>query len=121
MEWKPVEGKKDGCPVIDFSKRKPGRVSHDKGIQVKTIAVDVKRRHDKCYEWKDFKIQVRNDSQNSVCPLYRVYNPAYFLVVHFSPSAPFDSVLRFLKNGVTLRYNSHCPEENFVFFGHSAN
>ena len=120
MEWKPVEGKEDGCPVIYFSKRKSGRGSDDKGIEVKTIAVDVKRRDDKCYEWKDFKTQVRNDSQNSVCPLYREYNPANFLVVHFSPSAPFDAVLRFLKNGVTLRYDGHSPEESFVFFGHSA-
>ena len=120
MEWKPVAGREDGCPVISLSKRKPGRVSEDKGIELKTIAVDVKRRDDKSYEWKDFKFQVRRDSQNSVCPLYRVYNPANFLVVHFSPIAPFDAVLRFLKNGVTLRYSGHVPEENFVFFGHSA-
>lgn len=120
MESKPVVGNENGCPLIYFSNRKPGHVSESKGIEVKTIAVDVKRRDDKSYEWKDFKFQVRNDSQNSVCPLYRVYNPANFLVVHFSPIAPFDAVFRFLKDGITLKYDSRSTEENFVFFGHSA-
>lgn len=118
MEWKAVEDK-DNCPVIDFPRGKRG-VSEGKSIVVKTIAVDVWRRDDKIYEWKDFKFQVRNDSKNSVCPLYRVYNPANFLVVHFRPTAPFDAVLKFLKNGVRLRYANHSPEDNFVFFGHSA-
>ena len=118
MEWKAVGGE-DGCPLIDFSRRKRG-VSEDTSIFVKTIAVDVTRRDDKAYEWKDFKFQVRNDSKNSVCPLYREYNPANFLVVHFSPTAPFDAVLKFLKNGIRFRYKDNSPEENFVFFGHSA-
>ena len=118
MEWKAVEGE-DGCPLIDFPRGKRG-VSEGTSIVVKTIAVDVTRRDDKAYEWKDFKFQVRNDSKNSVCPLYREYNPANFLVVHFSPTAPFDAVLKFLKNGIRLRYKDNSPEEKFVFFGHSA-
>ena len=118
MEWKAVGGE-DGHPLIDFSRRKRG-VSEDTSIFVKTIAVDVTRRDDKAYEWKDFKFQVRNDPKNSVCPLYREYNPANFLVVHFSPTAPFDAVLKFLKNGIKFRYKDNSPEEKFVFFGHSA-
>ena len=118
MEWKVVEKEEDGCPVIDFPRRKRGG-SEDK-ILVKTIAVDVGRRDDKSYEWENFKFQVRNGSENSVCPLYREYKPANFLVVHFSPTAPVDAVMKFLKNGVKLRYNDHSTQDKFVFFGHSA-
>lgn len=119
MELKIIEGKEHGCPVIFFLRRKRG-VSDGKSIAVKTIAVDVRRRDDKSYEWKDFKVQARDDSHNSVCPLYRAYDPANFLVIHFSPFTPFDAVLKFLTNGVALGFNDHSAEEKFVFFGHSA-
>ena len=118
MGLKPIEDDGHGRPLIHFRRKKTVVNSSDK-IIVKTIAVDVTRRDDKNYEWKDFKVEVRDDSQNSMCPLYRDYNPVNFLTVHFSPGAPFDAVLKFLKNGITLRYKPSA-DERFVFFGHSA-
>lgn len=117
MGFEPIDD--DGCgrPLIQFGRKKTA-VQSDK-IIVKTIAVVVTKRDDKNYEWKDFKVEVRDDSNNSMCPLYRDYNPENFLVVHFSPSAPFDAVMKFLKNGVTLRYKNSA-QDYFVFFGHSA-
>ena len=121
MELKQIGEGKDGCPVIHFPRKKRGASDH-KSIAVKTITVKVRRRENKSFEWKDFKCEVRDDAKNSPCPLYREYDPANFLVVHFSPTAPFDAVLKFLTNGVILRYkdDSQAAEEKFVFFGHSA-
>ena len=117
MVLKPIEDDGNGRPLVHFPKRKTV-VDPDKVI-VKTIAVEVTRRDDKNYEWSDFKVEVRDDSQNSMCPLYRDYDPVNFLTVHFSPAAPFDAVFKFLKSGISLKYKQSA-QECFVFFGHSA-
>ncbi|PFX23271.1 uncharacterized protein LOC111333194 [Stylophora pistillata] len=118
MKFKQVgEGTDDVCPLIDFARKKRGASDC---IAVKSLTVDVTRREDNKFEWKDFTCKAADDTKNSPCPLYREYDPAHFLIVHFSPLTPFDAVSKFLKNGVILRFKEDFTEERFVFFGHSA-
>ena len=122
MELKQVgKGKDDVCPLINFPWRKKRGAADSQCIAVKTITVNVSRQaqDDKKLEWKDFACEVVQDTKNSPCPLYREYDPANFLVVHFSPSTRFDAVSKFLTHGVILRYKDF-TEERFLFFGHSA-
>ena len=107
-------------PTILFRRSKKSSSSSANTISVKTISVDVTRRDDKRYKWSDFKIDIHSDSQNSSCPLWRKCEPGNFLIAHFSISAPYEAVLKFLKNGVAVSYGSATEKETFVFFGHSA-
>lgn len=117
MGFKEIQDDGRGRPLIFFGRKEAGFLS-DK-VKVKTIAVDITRRDDKTYKWKDFKVEIRDGSLNSMCPLYRDYDPVNFLIVHFSPIAPFDAITMFLKDGVILRFKNSV-EERYVFFGHSA-
>ena len=119
MVLTPVEDDGNGRPLIRFPRKKA--VMNSNKVIVKTIAVEVTRRNDKDYEWSDFKVDVRSDSQNSMCPLYRDHDPGNFMTVHFSHAAPYEAVLKLLKNGITLKCE-HSPKdlERYVFFGHSA-
>lgn len=117
MGFKEIQDDGKGRPLIYFGRKEAGLQS-DK-VKVKTIAVDITRRDDKNYEWKDFKVEVRDGSLNSMCALYRDYDPVNFLIVHFSPATPFDAIMMFLKDGVILRFKNPA-QERYVFFGHSA-
>ena len=112
-----VEDDGNGRPLIHYLKKKS--VANLDKIMVKSITTEVTRRDDKDYKWNDFKVDIRDDSQSSMCPLYRDHDPVNFLTVHFSPSAPCEAVLKFLRNGITLKYRDS-PQECYVFFGHSA-
>lgn len=117
MVFVPVEDDGNGRPSISFPRKKA--VVNSNKVIVKTITVEVTRRDDKNCEWSDFKVDVRDDSQNNMCPLYRDHDPGNFMTVHFSHVTPYEAVLKLLKNGITLKYK-HSPRECYVFFGHSA-